>query len=102
MPNPSAVAIDSPARNVQYVLIRGKEIAVVSTTVTAINREKGILDARARISSEPRRYFGKLLIATNRNRLLIARCNVLIEERRKKKYLLSSLVQCKKYNNNNE
>lgn len=33
----------SPARNMQYVLIRGKE-----TAVTAINREKGIPDACAR------------------------------------------------------
>lgn len=46
--NPFAVARGSPARNMQYVLIRGKEIAAVSTAVTAINREKGILDACAR------------------------------------------------------
>lgn len=50
----------SPARNMQYVLIRGKE-----TAVTAINREKGIPDAcaRARIAPEPRRYFGKLSVS---------------------------------------
>lgn len=67
--NSFAVARGSPARNMQHVLIRGKEIAAVSTTVTAINREKGILDAcaRANVAPESRRYFGKLRIATNRD-----------------------------------